>query len=81
MAKCKYCSLEPNGDIPADTLDYVYEMLQLAPGLRIKIQVGNAGDGDVGVMVTKTSRGEEEVIREKLLKFKFCPMCGRELKS
>ena len=77
MDDCKYCSLNENGDIPADTQDILFEQFWLDGPC--KVQIGTAGGGDFGIMISEKYLFDDKVILEKLLRFEYCPMCGRKL--
>lgn len=73
MKQCKYCYLLPNGDIPEDTKDIIDK--KFASGC-YSVRIGNTG-GDFGILIQDTR--SFKLLIDKPLKFKYCPMCGKEL--
>ncbi len=70
--KCLYCSILANGDVPEDTEDIL-----IVDGCYSLI-IGNSGE-DFGIVIQDKHNGH--IMLDKLLKFNFCPMCGKSLKD
>lgn len=70
MDGCKYCRMEPSGDIPEDREDL------------INVKAGKVFDSDVYVSVVIV-RNKMNLIGGcnycKEVKIHYCPMCGRKL--
>ena len=76
MNNCKYCSLLPNGDIPEDTKDILYRK-SIMYGC-YSLRIGNSGE-DFGIIIQDKHNGK--VMLDRPLGFKYCPMCGLDLKD
>lgn len=70
MDGCKYCRMDPNGDIPEDREDL------------INVKVGKVFDSDVFASVVIV-RNKMDLIGGnnfcKEIKINYCPICGRKL--
>lgn len=74
--KCFYCYLLENGDIPEGTMD-ILNSISMVHGC-YSLRIGNSGE-DFGIVVQDNINGR--IVLDKLLKFNFCPMCGKSLKD
>lgn len=76
MRNCRYCSILENGDIPETTKD-VLNRKSIVYGC-YSLRIGNSGE-DFGIVVQDNISGR--IVLDELLKFNFCPMCGKSLKD
>lgn len=76
MRNCAYCSILADGDIPEDTKDILYRK-SIVYGC-YSLRIGNSGE-DFGIVIQDKHNGH--IMLDKLLKFNFCPMCGKSLKD
>lgn len=72
MENCKYCSMEPNGNIPADRKDlFTYKLGKLF--------------GEEIILYGLVCRNKLSIIGNsstaKEIKIKYCPMCGKKLQK
>lgn len=76
MKKCLFCSLLENGDIPDNSKD-ILNRKSIMYGC-YSLRIGNSGD-DFGIVIQDKHNGK--VMLDKALGFKYCPMCGLDLKD
>ena len=70
---CKYCSMEPNGDIPDDRED----LFEIETGmLDSKVWLtGRICRSRLAIMLS----GEHQQMLYREVEMNFCPVCGRQL--
>ena len=76
MRKCLYCGLLENGDIPDNSKD-ILNRKSVVYGC-YSLRIGNSGD-DFGIVIQDKHNGH--IMLDKSLGFKYCPMCGLNLKD
>ena len=77
MNGCKYCNIEPNGDIPDDRRSFWYKKILSIFGRNIDLQLMITTGGNVEAeLLDREGRTYSDT---KIIKINYCPMCGRRL--
>ena len=77
MSECKYCRVEPNGDIPDDRRSFWYKKILSIFGRNIELQLMITTGGNVEAeLLDREGRTYSDT---KIIKINYCPMCGRKL--